>query len=292
MNDKNTLYLVGDSTMQSYPSSKRPQAGWGQMLWEFMKHADSCKSYIRDDAPGSHVVTYEMPDITIENHAFAARSSRSFIEQGRLENIMKVAKPGDFMLVSFAHNDAYKEREERFVPPYAFGSWLKRYYDACKDRGMTCILATPVTMRVFDDAGKWLPAFKEYRDAMLKFVKIYEVPCVDLSRESTALITKLGPEAARDIFLWVYPGEYPDTDFKDGAGDNAHFQEYGARRMAAIVAKSIKGLTGFPELEPLKSCIGDSFTVTKPERTLPAGFSWEQDTDAAGNAAKEILKRE
>lgn len=292
MNGKRTLFLAGDSTVQSYPGAKRPQAGWGQELWRFFKDAGICRSYVRPDAPGSHCVTYEMPDIAIENHAFAARSSRSFIEQGRLENIMKVAEPGDFLTIQFAHNDAYKEREERYVPVSSYGEWIKRYYDACRDRDITCIFVTPVTMRVFGEDGKCQVAFKEYRDEMLRYAKILEVPCVDLSMESTRLITSMGPSESRNVFLWVYPGEYPDTDFKDGAGDNAHFQEYGAKLMASIVARGIKGLSGFESLKPLQEAIGDSFTVPSPGRVLPEGFKWQDETDAAANAEKEILKRE
>ncbi|MCR5278108.1 MAG: rhamnogalacturonan acetylesterase [Lachnospiraceae bacterium] len=287
---KKTLFLAGDSTVQSYPESVRPQTGWGQVLWEFFKDKDKCNAYVRPDAPGEHCVTYEMPEFKIENHAIAARSSRSFIEQGRLDEIMKVAKPGDYLTIQFAHNDAYKEREERYVPVSAYGEWIKRYYNACRDRGMTCIFITPVTMRVFD-GDKCLIAFKEYRDEMLRFSKILEVPCVDLSKESTDLISHMGSEAARDAFLWLYPGEYPDSDFKDGASDNAHFQEYGARLMASIVAKGIKGLTGFEELKPLQEAIGNDFRVERPKRTLPDGFTWTEG-NAAENAESEIIKRE
>ena len=292
MNGKVTVFLAGDSTMQSYSASKRPQAGWGQELWRFFNDADKCRIHNRPDAPASHVMTYEMPDIAIENHSFAARSSRSFIEQGRLDEILKVAEPGDYLAIQFAHNDAYKEREERYVPVNAYSHWIGRYYEACRQRGMSCILITPVTMRVFDPDGKCQIAFKEYRDEMLRFSKIHEAPCVDLSGESTNLITKLGPEEARNVYLWVAPGEYPDTDFKDGAEDNAHFQEYGARLMAAIVARDIKGFRGFEELKYLQSHIGTDFAVPKTIRHLPVGFKWSDETDAADNAAREIIKRE
>ena len=292
MKGKRTLFLAGDSTVQSYGESKRPQAGWGQELWRFFKDSGQCRAYVRPDAPGSHCVTYEMPDIAIENHAFAARSSRSFIEQGRLDNIMRVAEPGDFLAIQFAHNDAFKEREERYVPVSSYGEWIKRYYDACHDRKMTCIFVTPVTMRVFDKDGRCEVAFKEYRDEMIRFSKILEVPCIDLSMESTGLISAMGPSEARNVFLWVYPGEYPDSDLKDGAGDNAHFQEYGATLMASVVARGLKDLRGFEGLKPLQDAIGDDFTVIAPKRTLPEGFRWQDETDAAANAEKEILRRE
>lgn len=286
-----TIYLVGDSTMQSYSDDKAPQKGWGQMFYKFFKNADSCKIYNRDASLGSHIMTYEMENIAIENHSFAARSSRSFIEQGRLDNIMKVAKPGDYMIVQFAHNDAYEAREERFVPVDKFGDWLGKYVDACKARGMQCIFVTPVTMRVFDKEGKCMIAFKEYRDAMLEAAKRFDVPCIDLSLESTKLIEKLGPERARDIYLWLWPGEYPDSPYKDGAGDNAHFQEHGAYEMAAIVAGELKKLDD-KRVEAIANALGDDFSVPSFSRKLPKGFEWEKDTDMTENAKKEILKRD
>lgn len=291
MDNKPTLYLAGDSTVQSYAPAKEPQAGWGQMLWTFFKEKDRCRSYVRPDAPGSHCVTYEMPSFSIENHAFAARSSRSFIEQGRLEEIMKVARPGDFLALQFAHNDAYKEREERYVPVEKFGEWLKKYKDACDERGMTCIFVTPVTMRVFD-GDRCRIAFSEYRDEMLKSADILGVPCVDLSLKSTELITKIGFTKARDVYLWLYPGEYPESDFKDGATDNAHFQRYGASLMASLVAEGLKEIKGFDELSPLKAAIADDLTVPGFNRTYPEGFKWQEDEDMLANAGREIVKRE
>lgn len=285
MKGKKTIFLAGDSTVQSYTPDKKPQMGWGQLLYRFFVEADSCNSYNRDSALGSHVMTYEMQDIIIENHALAARSSRSFIEQGRLDNIMAVAEPGDIMLVQFAHNDAYEAREERFVPVDKFGEWLDKYNLACKERGMKCIFVTPVTMRVFDENGHCQIAFSEYRDAMLAAAKEKNVECIDLSFESTRLIESIGPEAARDMYLWLWPGEYPGTVWQEGNRDNAHFQEYGALNMAAIVAKGLKSV------EELKDLLVDDFNVQKQSRVLPEGFSWEEDSNMQEAAKQEILKR-
>lgn len=292
MSDKPTIFLVGDSTVQSYGEECKPQAGWGQVFYECFKESDEVRSYVRPDAPGKHVVTYEMPSLKIENHAFAARSSRSFIEQGRLDEIMKVARPGDFMMVQFAHNDAYEAKEERYVPVDKFGEWLKKYKDACDARDMHCIFVTPVSMRVFDkESGKCLIAFKEYRDAMIEAASKMNAPCVDLSLMSTEMNTELGPEKTRDIYLWVYPGEYPDSTFSNGNHDNAHFQINGAGKIAGLVAEGLKSLSGYAWLDPLRSMIKDKITYVSFERQLPQGFVWYDESDMQGAAKAEILKR-
>lgn len=285
MKGKKTIFLAGDSTVQSYTPDKYPQMGWGQLLYRFFKESGECKIYNRDASFGSHVMTYEMPGIAIENHSLAARSSRSFIEQGRLDNIMAASEPGDILLVQFAHNDAYEAREERFVPVDKFGEWLNKYNVACKEKGMKCVFVTPVTMRVFDEEGHCEIAFKAYRDAMLKAATEYCVPSIDLSLESTKLVEKVGADAARDMFLWVWPGEYPDTAFASGNRDNAHFQEYGALNMAALVAKGLKSI------EELNGLLSDDIIVPKWSRTLPEGFSWEEEGNMQEAAKQEILKR-
>lgn len=286
-----TIYLAADSTVQSYPQEQYPQTGWGQVFYKFFKEKSDCKPFVREDAPGQHVVTYRMPTVSIENHAFAARSSRSFIEQGRLEDIMKVAKAGDVLMVQFAHNDAYKAKEERYVPVEDFGTWLMKYKKACDEKGMLCIFVTPVSMRVFDADGKCGIAFSEYRDKMIETAKENGVFCVDLSLLSTRLFEKTGPADTRDIFLWVFPGEYPDSNFMDGANDNAHFQEYGATLMAGLVAKAIKEDTLHSEFDFLKEAITDDFSVDKPVRNYPEGFAWEEEGDMLKAAGKEILNR-
>lgn len=286
----NTIYLASDSTVQTYPHEQYPQTGWGQVFYKFFKNSDSCRVYVRDDAPAGHITTYEMPDVSIENHAFAARSSRSFIEQGRLDNIGAVAGQGDYLMVQFAHNDAYEAREERFVPVERFGEWLLKYKAFCDERKMTCIFVTPVSMRVFDENNVCRIAFKEYRDEMIKTAENHNIPCIDLSKLSTDLFTELGPEKTRDVFLWLYPGEYPDGAFKDGAKDNAHFQEYGATLMASLVAGAIKE-SDDPRLISLKEVLSECVTVKKPERHYPDGFTWEEDQDMLKAAAKDIVNR-
>jgi hypothetical protein len=68
-----TAYIAGDSTVQTYdPIAYAPQAGWGQMIDRFL--AD---------------------DIAVENHAIGGRSSKNFITQGRLDEILRNIRPGD-----------------------------------------------------------------------------------------------------------------------------------------------------------------------------------------------------
>ena len=91
-----TIYLAGDSTVKTY-NDNQFIGGWGQYLDKYL-----------DDS------------ITVKNAAQGGRSSRSFINEGRLydiegchynfsendgNSIGDVIKEGDFLLIQFGHND-------------------------------------------------------------------------------------------------------------------------------------------------------------------------------------------
>lgn len=69
------------------------------------------------------------------------------------------------------------------------------------------------------------------------------VPLVDLSASSRVYLDGIGPEAAKDVFLWTEPGAYPNRP--EGTQDDTHFQEHGARQMARLVAEDVAEL-GLP----------------------------------------------
>lgn len=105
-----TIYLAGDSTVQTYADNQYI-GGWGQYL-----------SYYLDDS------------VKVVNAARGGRSSRSFINEGRLfssssnysfsENggkaIEDTIEEGDYLFIQFGHNDddtkGYNTMADRMVP--------------------------------------------------------------------------------------------------------------------------------------------------------------------------------
>ena len=110
-----TIYLAGDSTVKTYEDGQYI-AGWGQFLDLFLDES-----------------------ITVVNAAHGGRSSRSFINEGRLYNIDNAnysytfsqnggksiedcIKAGDFLFIQFGHNDDaskpsnYSSMFDRMVP--------------------------------------------------------------------------------------------------------------------------------------------------------------------------------
>ncbi|WP_051704032.1 cellulose binding domain-containing protein [Glycomyces sp. NRRL B-16210] len=217
-----TVYLASDSTVQTYDAYYEPQAGWGQVIDRFF-----------DD------------EVTIANHAIGGRSSRSFIEQGRLDAILDEIQPGDYLFVQFGHNDATVSVPERYTPPEDYKTYLRDDYIAgALEKGAIPVLVTPVSRRSFDArTGEFHVSFPEYVEKVHELHEETGVAVVDLSASSRDYLNGIGAEEAKSVFLHVPAGVYPNRP--TGTVDDTHFQEYGAIQMARLVAEETAEL-GLP----------------------------------------------
>jgi lysophospholipase L1-like esterase len=214
-----TVYIASDSTAQTYEPAYEPQAGWGQLLGQFFTG-----------------------DVTIANHSIGGRSSRTFIEEGRLDAILNEIQPGDYLFVQFGHNDATISVPERYTSPEDYKEFLRDDYIAgAVERGATPVIVTPVQRRDYDPAtGRFNVSFPEYVEKAVEVAAEENVPLLDLNAASRAYLDAIGPEEARSVFLHLPPGVYPERP--GGTIDETHFQEYGATQMARLVAQEVAGL--------------------------------------------------
>ncbi len=100
------IYLAGDSTVKDYSAAgiynggKILSAGsWGEFLQNF----------------------FDENFVTVNNYAQGGRSTRSFLNEGKLDTIIKNIKAGDYLLIQFGHNDCANGAsyyQERFAPLY------------------------------------------------------------------------------------------------------------------------------------------------------------------------------
>ncbi|KJL47239.1 Rhamnogalacturonan exolyase YesX [Microbacterium hydrocarbonoxydans] len=233
-----TVYIAGDSTVQTYDASAyAPQAGWGQMIDRFF--AD---------------------DVAFSNHAIGGRSSKNFITQGRLDDILRGIRPGDYLFVQFGHNDATQGVDDRYASPADYKEYLRTYVNGARQRGATPVLVTPVSRRSFDaTTGLANVSFPEYVDKMKELAAEEGVELVDLSASSRAYLNEIGPEAAKSVFLWVDPGIFPNRPA--GTQDDTHFQEYGAIQMARLIAQDYAQID-----DPLAAHVTD----IEPPAAVPA----------------------
>ncbi|MEV3938424.1 RICIN domain-containing protein [Glycomyces sp. NPDC049804] len=213
-----TIFIASDSTAQTYNSGYFPQMGWGQKL-----------------------AGYFDANTAVANHAIGGRSSRSFINEGRLAAILNAIRPGDYLFVQFGHNDATVSRPERYTSPADYKMYLRDHYMAgATARGAVPVLLTPVSRRDYDSSGNFRVSFPDYVNKVYELANETGVAMIDLSARSRAYLNGIGPEAAKRVFLHLAAGQYPA--FPNGVADNTHFQEYGANQMARIVSEGAKAL--------------------------------------------------
>lgn len=150
---KPTLWLIGDSTVQVWTPG---QNGWGTHLPQF----------------------FDKEKIEIVNKAKGGRSTRTFLSDGRWDEVLAELKPGDFVLMQFGHNDASPIAED---PPvtrstrcrgtirgngdesmavdniltgerevvYSYGAYLRRFSEQAKEHGATPVIVSPIPKRGF-----------------------------------------------------------------------------------------------------------------------------------------------
>ncbi len=263
---KPTIYLASDSTVQTYESDYEPQTGWGETLALFFGGEVTERECA--DCDYSQAQVYEAQNVIVENRAIGGRSSKSFVEEGKLDDLLEDIKPGDYLFVQWGHNDATYSRPNRYVASSDFGDWLQYYIDGALQRGATPVLVTPVARYSYStDSDGSLTSFhsdfEAYRQVMLSMAAEQAIPLIDLTQRSIALCNSFGVEGAKSLFLWVAAGEYPDGAYAGGASDSTHLQYYGAYKFAQCVAKGIQESTD-TALADLKSRVVISIPENVP----------------------------
>jgi pectinesterase len=210
------VYVAGDSTASTYVTSYHPRAGWGQALQLFLT-----------------------PNATVVNVAKSGASSKSFIDLGRLDHILGLIKSGDYLLISFGHNDEKTDDPTRYtIPATTYKSYLSQYVDKAKAKGAIPVLITPVERRRFSSAGVATTSHGAYPAAMRELATAKNVPLIDLSASSLALWNKLGVEGTKSHFLILAAGK--SANYPSGVEDNTHFQAHGAIEVARLIGLELQ----------------------------------------------------
>ena len=216
-----TIHVAGDSTVQTYKDSAYPQTGWGQVLGYFFDGAR----------------------VKVNNAALGGRSSRNFIEEGRLDGIMNAAQKGDYLLVQFGHNDRDYSKEARYVKPEDFPGYIQQFVDAGKKKGVNVILVSPMNLNgsrnVFSTGSNNYDA----RGMMQTIAKNNKIPFVDLNMKSynlyNATYKNIPDYVTRYLYKKLEKGEYPN--YPDGVNDGTtHFQEMGSMGHAQLICEELE----------------------------------------------------
>lgn len=219
--EKPTIYIIGDSTVRN---SNKEQWGWGTLLPEFF---DSTK-------------------INISNQAMAGRSTRTFIKEGRWDNVLATVKKGDYVMMQFGHNEGSKPDTSRagyrgvlkgtgedtvqliwsnaaIETVHTYGWYIRKFVRDAKAKGATPIVLSMIPRNEFRD-GKVLRAGKDYGLWAKQIADEEGVMFIDLNAITADKYDSWGPEKVKTYF----------------PGDHTHTNQEGARVNAASVVDGIK----------------------------------------------------
>ena len=249
-----TIYIVGDSTVASYKSSAYPQTGWGQVLSNF----------------------FDASKVDIYNAAIGGRSSKTFIEEGRLDALDGLVKEGDFLFIQFGHNDRYFGQKAREVPFDSLDFWLESYLEKAKSWGAVPVLISPMMMNTYprNVFSTDLSTKSEYdvRKLMETLARRHRIPFVDLNFKSYRFHQdQLADYISRYFFKYFLPGEYPNYPagvVNDGV---THFQESGSLAHAQWILEELSENAKADYLSAdVKSQLLDLLSAAKPRYAVTA----------------------
>lgn len=220
-----TLFLIGDSTVCD--QSKEPYNSWGQMLPRWFK-----------------------PAIAVANHGESGETYRDSIGRRRLDKILSVMQPGDWLILQFGHNDQKQIAAKSGGPFTTYQTEIKRHVDGVRAHGGTPILVSPMERRGFEPDGTVRPSLKDYAEATRQVAQELGVAFIDLNAMSRALYAALGVEESARAF--AAPG---------GKVDNTHHNNFGSYELAQCIVQAIRD-----QRLPLADFISNDFTGFNPAR--------------------------
>lgn len=221
-----TLWIAGDSTVKS----SKPMRGWGQDL-------------------GSY---FDPAKISVVNRAIGGRSSRTFYNEGRWQEILNEIKPGDFVIIQFGHNDVgpIDERgkfrgsvkgigdeteklthaDGRIEEVHSYGWYLREFARTAREKQAKVILCSPVPHLKYSPDGKFVHDWKEWRGWVETCAKAERAAFLDLSNLIGCAYDKLDQATVTSYF----------------ADKGTHTNALGSNFSASVVVAGLRAIPSAP----------------------------------------------
>lgn len=204
--------MIGDSTMSIKAEDKRPETGWGEVFSLMLKDG-----------------------VRVENKAKNGRSTRSFMEEKRWEEVCKNIQSGDYVLIQFGHNDEKIDKPSVGTTIEEYKNNLSLFVRQTQEKGGQPILLTSIARRNFVNS-RLVDTHGRYPDAVRIVADSLGVPLIDLTLHTNKLLDSLGEAASQKLFLHLDPGQ---VNYPKGITDNTHLNEYGAAAVSDLVIEEI-----------------------------------------------------
>jgi len=224
-----TIWTIGDSTVSSFNDSYYyPRYGYGTQIGKYMNK-----------------------NVVINNLAISGESSKSFTERKNYQTLLSSMKAGDYLTISFGHNDQ-KQDKKRFTNPNGdytvTGSFANSLYESyikiAMEKGVHVILATPIVRR--PNKGHWTDVklhiteekdsyeSGDYPQVIRNLGKKFNIPVVDMTVKTKKLYDSIGLENTIYLHAWK-------TNDKASV-DNTHTNIWGGMYNAYLLTRGIKEL--------------------------------------------------
>ncbi|MFG3015308.1 rhamnogalacturonan acetylesterase [Streptomyces cinerochromogenes] len=206
------IILIGDSTVCDQPAD--PYSGWGQQFPQYLRKG-----------------------LSVANHADSGESTVTYLQNPRLwATVQPRIRPGDLVLVQLAHND-------KTTDAATYRANLETLVAGIREKGGEPVLVTPIVRRWFNADGTLnnntallVNGLGVDHPAVIRAVAAAEdVPLIDLTAKTKALVESLGPEGSKALYL------------SDEKRDNTHTSVHGATVYAALVRDELLARHLVPE---------------------------------------------
>jgi pectinesterase len=201
---KITIWMIGDSTMANKQEKAFPETGWGMAFGQFFNK-----------------------DVTIDNRAQNGRSTLSFINEKRWDEVYNNLKEGDYVFIEFGHNDEKIDKPGVGVSIDEYKKNLSRFVNEARSKKAIPVLLTPITRRSFKN-GVFTETHGLYPDAVRTVADSLHVPLIDMHKKSIALITSMGDEPSKALYNYLEAGH---KNYPEGKKDDTHFSPLGAKKI-------------------------------------------------------------
>lgn len=210
---RTTVYIIGDSTAANKLPKAYPETGWGMELQSFFK-----------------------ADVVVDNRALNGRSTKSFKTENQWQPILDKLAPGDYVFIEFGHNDEKIDKPGTGTSLAEFKNNLVNYVNETRSKKAIPVLLTPISRRSFKN-GILVDTHGHYPDVTRKVADSLNVPLIDMLIKTENLLTNLGDLPSIKLFNYVDSGH---VNYPIGKKDDTHLSPYGAKKIAGLVVEGVK----------------------------------------------------
>lgn len=261
-NTEATLYLLGDSIVQTYVDVGYPIQGWGYFIGDYLNDNITVENRATSGWTTDHYLypdgVYTRADGVTEygTELLTTKGSKKTVGSSNRHkiwaNILEELEPGDYVMVSLGINDSGSGN----VPEDRYLENIETIYNQATSKGATVIFSTPtISGRDWDNTsfgeswggrGKICNTFAKSRGAVCiplgaELVKVYNAMADEYLAQNPTKVKKDANNYVRNYFH-MYPENGTPPEGWDDFGslttnDSTHHNYIGSNKVAGIIAR-------------------------------------------------------